>query len=84
MVTKFDVGDTVLVPMEVTKIDINRKSEITYKLECNALDSNKKDKDYVLFSNEDGIVSKLDKDVTDNPEVQLPDNETGDTEQEKE
>lgn len=80
MVTKFDVGDTVLVPMEVTKIDINRKSEITYKLECNALDSNKKDKDYVLFSNEDGIVSKLDKDVTDNPEVQLPDNETGDTE----
>lgn len=80
MVTKFDVGDTVLVPMEVSKIDINRKSEIIYKLECNALDSNKKDKDYVLFSNEDGIVSKLDKDVTDNPEVQLPDNETGDTE----
>lgn len=78
MVTKFDVGDTVLVPMEVTKIDINKKSEITYKLECNALDSNKKDKDYVLF------FSKLDKDVTDNPEVQLPDNEIGDTEQEKE
>lgn len=79
MVTKFDVGDTVLVPMEVTKIDINRKSEITYKLECNALDSNKKEKDCVIFLNEDDIVAKLDNDVTDNPETQLPDNEVGDT-----
>lgn len=79
MVTKFDVGDTVLVPMEVSKIDINKKSEITYKLECKALDSSKKEKDYVLFLNEDGIVAKLDNDVTDNPETQLPDNEVGDT-----
>lgn len=50
MVTKFDVGDTVLVPMEVSKIDINKKSEITYKLECKALDSSKKRKKIMFFS----------------------------------
>lgn len=59
MQTLYDVGQTVLVPMKVSRIDINKKSEITYKLECIAMDSSRKDKDYCVFADESFINSVL-------------------------
>lgn len=59
MQTLYDVGATVLIPMKVSRIDINKKSEITYKLECIAMDSSRKDKDYCVFADESFIHSAI-------------------------
>lgn len=73
MQTLYDVGATVLIPMKVTRIDINKNSEITYKLECTVLDSKRKEQDCIVFADESFIHSAITDENGDNGEQQAPD-----------
>lgn len=83
MQTLYDVGATVLIPMKVTRIDINKNSEITYKLECTVLDSKRKEQTCIVFADESFIHSSILDENGDNEEQQILDESGKESEEEK-